>query len=87
MAFLYVDGRRYYNYTESGAKETAMTGEDGLLQMTFDKDGVYEVYFTARVYIGGSSFPQHTESRGAFDGNGSARKRNAGHSALQRSKR
>ena len=44
MAFLYVDGRRYYNYTESGAKETAMTGEDGLLQMTFDKDGVYEVY-------------------------------------------
>ena len=44
MAFLYVDGRRYYNYTESGAKETAMTGEDGLLQMTFDKDGVYEIY-------------------------------------------
>ena len=44
MAFLYVDGRRYYHYTESGAKETAMTGEDGLLQMTFDKDGVYEVY-------------------------------------------
>ncbi len=44
MAFLYVDGRRYYNYTESGAKETAMTDDDGLLQMTFDKDGVYEIY-------------------------------------------
>ena len=44
MAFLYVDGRRYYHYTESGARQTAMTGEDGLLQMTFDKDGVYEIY-------------------------------------------
>ena len=30
MAFLYVDGRRFYNYTATGAKETAMTGEDGL---------------------------------------------------------
>ena len=43
MAFLYVDGRRFYNYTATGAKETAMTGEDGLLTMTFDKDGVYEI--------------------------------------------
>ena len=44
MAFLYVDGRRFYNYTATGAKETAMTDDDGLLQMTFDKDGVYEIY-------------------------------------------
>ena len=43
MAFLYVDGRRFYNYTATGAKETAMSGEDGLLTMTFDKDGVYEI--------------------------------------------
>ena len=44
MAFLYVDGRRFYNYTATGAKETAMTDDDGLLQMTFDKDGVYEIF-------------------------------------------
>ena len=43
MAFLYVDGRRFYNYTATGAKETAMTDDDGLLQMTF-KDGVYEIF-------------------------------------------
>ena len=108
MAFLYVDGRRYYNYTESGAKETAMTGEDGLLQMTFDKDGVYEVYcykkgiyaqsniITVRVGKGNvkpeirlkAAASRSTPNQGgAFYGNGSARKRNAGHSALQRSKR
>ncbi|MGN1414022.1 MAG: DUF4430 domain-containing protein [Anaerovoracaceae bacterium] len=44
MAFLYVDGRRYYNYTASGVKETAMTEEDGKLSITFPEEGVYEIY-------------------------------------------
>ena len=60
MAFLYVDGRRFYNYTATGAKETAMTGKDGLLTMTFDKDGVQlkQVFTLSMVKVSGPSADQ-----------------------------